>query len=88
VGVTDGGKRSSLIRYGKNYCRKMFDSTGPWILYEAISIFKKNLNCFVGFLLGRNFEKKPFCFVLWLNKEPKRCHLTILPNSVYLPLTK
>ncbi len=24
------GKHSSLLRYGNNYCRKKFYSTGPW----------------------------------------------------------
>jgi hypothetical protein len=28
--VTDIGKNSSLLRYGKNYCRKKFYRTGPW----------------------------------------------------------
>ncbi len=28
--VTNCGKHSSLLRYGKSYCCKMFYSTGPW----------------------------------------------------------
>jgi hypothetical protein len=30
VEVMGSGKHSSLLRYGNNYCRKKFYSTGPW----------------------------------------------------------
>ncbi len=48
--VTDSGKHSSLLRYGKNYTRKMFYSTGYWgqcykSFLSELSIFLTNLEC-------------------------------------------
>jgi hypothetical protein len=38
VKVIRSGKRSSLLRYGNNYCRKKFYSTGPWVGFENVSV--------------------------------------------------
>jgi hypothetical protein len=39
VEVIGSGKHSRLLRYGNNYCRKKFYSTGPWL-----SLFKAMIN--------------------------------------------
>jgi hypothetical protein len=33
--LNGSGKHSSLLRYGNNYCCKMFYSTGPWMKASA-----------------------------------------------------
>ena len=38
VDVINNGKHSSLLRYGKSYCRKKFYSTGPWISKQKSSL--------------------------------------------------
>ncbi len=45
------GKHSSLLRYGSNYCRKKFCSTGPR------RIKKIDLKLFMSFSPGANIAK-------------------------------
>jgi hypothetical protein len=43
--VTDIGEHSSLLRYGKNYCRKKFYSTGPTQCFKnKLDFFKTTLS--------------------------------------------
>jgi hypothetical protein len=41
--MNGSGKHSSLLRYGNNYCRKKFYSTGPWGLYRK-TYYGRNLH--------------------------------------------
>jgi hypothetical protein len=61
VEVIGSGKHSSLLRYGNNYCRKMFYSTGPSLFRKFVTYDRKKFyNIGPNWLSTTQYQKKSF----------------------------